>query len=252
MRKPILIGNWKMHKTIEQARAYAGTLIPLISKISATDIVLAPPFTALSVVAESIKTTPIGLAGQDVHWEPHGAFTGAISPIMLADHGCQAVIIGHSERRRIFYEDNTAIRQKIKAALEHNLTAILCLGETQEERDTGKTSNVLSHQLESALDGTNLINPTQLIIAYEPIWAIGCGTPATPSQANDAHEHLRKHLSSLLCPVDAESIRIIYGGSITAENINALMSMPHVDGGLVGGACLDPANFAIIVNSAVK
>ena len=250
MRRRILIGNWKMHKTAAEASTYTSEFLPLTQNISTVDIILAPPFTALHVVAESVNGTAMGLAGQDMHWESQGAYTGEVSPAMLCDSGCQAVIVGHSERRQIFHEDDHAVNQKVKAAIAHHLTAIMCLGETREERDTGKTSDVLSRQLKAGLAGIETIDDTQLILAYEPLWAIGSGTPATPKQANEVHAGLREHLETLFTTSIAESIRIVYGGSITTENIQALLAMPHVDGGLVGGACLDPSNFATIVNSA--
>lgn len=250
MRRRVLIGNWKMHKTAGEAGTYVSEFLPLIQSVTTVDIILAPPFTALHVVAASIKDTAIGLAGQDVHWDSQGAFTGEVSPAMLCDSGCQSVIIGHSERRQMFHEDDNAVNRKVKAAIAHHLTAIMCVGETREERDNGKTSDVLSRQLKEGLAGIDTIDDIQLILAYEPIWAIGSGTPATPTQASKVHAELRTHLETLFTPSTAASIRIVYGGSITTENIQALLAMPHVDGGLVGGACLDPGNFARIVSSA--
>ena len=252
MRRRVLIGNWKMHKTAGEASRYIRDFLPLTQNIASIDIILAPPFTALHVVAESIKDTTIGLAGQNMHWNSHGAFTGEVSPAMLCDNGCQSVIIGHSERRQTFHEDDNTINRKVKAAIAHHLTAIMCVGETREERDTGKTSDVLSRQLAAGLAGIGTIDAKQLIIAYEPIWAIGSGTPATPTQASKVHIKLREHLGTLFTTSTAESIQIIYGGSITAENIQSLLAMPHVDGGLVGGACLDPHNFGTIVSSATN
>ncbi len=250
MRRRVLIGNWKMHKTAQEAGTYVSEFLPLIQNVATVDIILAPPFTALHVVAASVKDTAIGLAGQDVHWDSQGALTGEVSPAMLCDSGCQAVIIGHSERRQLFHEDDNAVNRKVKAAIAHHLTAIMCIGETREERDTGKTSDVLSRQLVAGLAGIAAINDTQLILAYEPVWAIGSGTPATPTQATEVHAELRDRLGTLFTTSIAESIQIVYGGSITTENIQALLATPHVDGGLVGGACLDPGNFARIVSSA--
>tara|TARA_B100000315_G_C14577695_1_gene588768 strand:+ start:1487 stop:2212 length:726 start_codon:yes stop_codon:yes gene_type:complete len=239
-----------MHKPAREARAYVNEFLPLIQHISNVDIILAPPFTSLHVVKEAIKDTTIGLASQNMHWNPHGAFTGEISPAMLCDSGCQAAIIGHSERRQLSHEDDNKVNRKVKAAIAHHLTAIMCVGETQKDRDAGKTSDVLSHQLIEGLSGIDTIDTTQLILAYEPIWAIGSGTPATPTQANRVHAELRKLLGTLFPASTTESIRIIYGGSITAENIQPLLAMPHIDGGLVGGACLNPQNFATIVDTA--
>ena len=250
MRRRVLIGNWKMHKTAEEAGTYVSEFLPLIQRVASIDVILAPAFTALHVVAASVKNTTIGLAGQNMHWDSQGAFTGEISPAMLCGSGCQAVIVGHSERRQMFHEDNHVVNRKVKAAIAHHLTAIMCVGETREERDAGQTSDILTRQLEAGLTGIDTMHDTQLILAYEPLWAIGSGTPATPTQANEVHTALRKHLGRLFTPSIAESIRIVYGGSITTENIQALLAMPHVDGGLVGGACLDPSNFARIVNSA--
>ncbi len=250
MRQRVLIGNWKMHKTAGEAGTYVSKFFPLLQSAPTVDIILAPPFTILHVVAALIKDTAIGLAGQDVHWDSQGALTGEISPAMLCDSGCQSVIIGHSERRQMFHEDDHVVNRKVKAAIAHHLTAILCVGETRDERDNGETSTVLSQQLRTGLAGIDSIDDTQLILAYEPIWAIGSGTPATPAQANEVHAELRTHLKTLFTASIAESIRIVYGGSITTENIQPLLAMPHVDGGLVGGACLNPVNFARIVNSS--
>jgi len=252
MRRRALIGNWKMHKTADEAGTYIREFLPLIQNIASVDVILAPPFTALHVVEALVKDTSIGLAGQDVHWDSQGALTGEVSPAMLYDSGCQSVIIGHSERRQMFHEDDNAVNRKVKAAIAHHLTAIMCVGETREERDNGKTSDVLTRQLLAGLAGIDAIDDTQLVLAYEPIWAIGSGTPATPTQANEVHAELREHLGTLFTTAIAKSIRIVYGGSITTENIQALLATPHVDGGLVGGACLDPSNFARIVSSAAN
>lgn len=249
MRRRIFIGNWKMHKTPHEAGRYVSDLWPLLRCTSTVDVILAPPFTALHTVASLIKDTTLGLAGQDVHWEPSGSFTGEVSATMLYDSGCQAVIIGHSERRRMFYEDDTAINRKVKASLSHGLTAIMCVGETREERDDGRTSEIISRQLFQGLAGIETLDHTQLILAYEPAWAIGTGTSATPTQASEVHAELRQHLETLFTTSIGESIRVIYGGSITKDNIQNLLAVPHIDGGLVGRACLDPREFAMIVNA---
>ncbi len=197
MRRRVLIGNWKMHKTAGEAGTYVREFLPLIQNVASVDVILAPPFTALHVVAASIKDTSIGLAGQDVHWDPQGALTGEVSPAMLRDSGCQSVIIGHSERRQMFHENDNTVNRKVKASIAHHLTAVMCVGETREERDHGKTSDVLSHQLMEGLAGIDTIDDTQLVLAYEPNWAIGSGTPATPIQANEVHAELREHLGKL-------------------------------------------------------
>lgn len=252
MRRRVLIGNWKMHKTAAEAGTYVSEFSLLIRDVTTVDIILAPPFTALRVVADSVRDTAIGLAGQDVHWDPQGAFTGEVSPTMLNDSGCQSVIIGHSERRHLFHENDHTVNQKVKAAMAHQLTAVMCIGETREERESGKTSDVISRQLAAGLAGIDAIDTTQLILAYEPVWAIGSGTSATPTQADEVHGELREHLGRQFTTSIAGSIRIIYGGSITTENIQALLAMPHIDGGLVGGACLDPGIFARMIHSAAN
>lgn len=243
MRRPFIAANWKMNKTIAETVAFLDEFIPLIKDVSDVDILIAPPFTSLFIASEKIKNTAILLCGQNVFYENRGAYTGEISPLMLKDAGCSYVIIGHSERRQYFLESDEIINKKILASKRHNLKVILCIGETLEERQDGKTFNVLERQIERGLKD---ISPEDIIIAYEPVWAIGTGKTATTEQAQEAHRFIRERLSSLYGNISRE-IRIIYGGSVTPENIRSLMDCEDVDGALVGGASLKAESFSKIV-----
>jgi triosephosphate isomerase len=243
MRTPLLAANWKMHKTLGETRDFLSAFIPLVNDVSDAEIVIAPPFTALSTAADMIRTTRIRLAAQDVFYEPKGAFTGEVSPGMLTDVGCAYVIIGHSERRQYFSDTDDVVNRKIRASLEHGLKVILCIGESLEERERGQTFDVLKRELEVGLKD---IAPEKIVIAYEPIWAIGTGKTATPEQAQEAHRYVRERLSQQYGKA-AEDIRILYGGSVTPENVASLMVCADVDGGLVGGASLKADSFTRIV-----
>ncbi|MEW6408730.1 MAG: triose-phosphate isomerase [Nitrospirota bacterium] len=247
MRTPIIAGNWKMNNTIDEARGLVSGLIPLIGENHA-DVVLAPPFTALYVVSEMLSGSNIKLAAQDIFWEDRGAYTGEVSPIMLKDIGCSYVIIGHSERRQYFAEDDESVNRKIKAALRHRLIPIVCIGETLKEREGGKTLNVIERELTAGLNG---ISGDDIVIAYEPIWAIGTGKTATPEQANEVHIFIRKWFRDNYGEDYSRKIRIQYGGSVTPENIDSLMAQPEIDGVLVGGASLKVESFVRIVNFKV-
>jgi triosephosphate isomerase len=243
MRRPVIAANWKMNKKIDEAQAFLDEFIPLVWNERDVDIVIAPPFTALYTMANLLKITRIGLAAQDLFYEDRGAYTGEISPVMLTDIGCSHVIIGHSERRIYFGETNEIVNKKIRAARRHGLEVIFCIGESLSEREAGMTFDVLKRQIN---EGLRDVSPDGLIIAYEPVWAIGTGKTATPDQAQEAHEAIRKTLSHLYGE-PAKGLRILYGGSVTPENADVLMACPDVDGALVGGASLKADSFAGIV-----
>jgi len=246
-RQRLIVGNWKMHKTVPEARDFVKQLAGLLPKSHHVEIALAPPFTALQAVADAIKSLPLGLSAQDVHWDDHGAFTGEVSPPMLKDVGCRYVIVGHSERRQHFGETDATVRKKVAAALRHGLRPILCIGETREQRSGGQTEPVLTGQLAEALTGVEKDRAADVVVAYEPVWAIGSGHPATAQQARDAHRHIRAKLTALWGQEAGGRPPILYGGSVTPDNLGELLALPEVDGALVGGACLDPAHFARIL-----
>ncbi len=253
MRKPMIAGNWKMHKTVEEAVSLAKEISYGVAQIDSTEIIICPPFTTLGVVAEVIGDSAISLGAQNMYWETEGAYTGEISPKFLADLGCDWVIIGHSERRKYFGETNANVNRKVKAALEFGLKPMLCVGETLEEREKGITEKVVETQVKGALDGLNPQDCRELVIAYEPVWAIGTGRTASPDVANDAHTHIRKLTQVLFDESTASRMRILYGGSVTPENISELISMTEIDGALVGGASLRaPAFIEIVTKSSSR
>ena len=247
MRVPFLAANWKMHKTVDEAVVYTKEFRGVIKDVSDTDIVLAPPFTALHAVAKAARNTPIGVAGQDLYWEQEGAYTGEVSAAMLKDAGAEYVIIGHSERRRLFGETDATVNSKTLAALRAELTPIVCLGETLQEREGGQTLGVLDRQIRQGLADLTADQVVGLVIAYEPVWAIGTGQNATPEQAGQAHAHIRARLAEWFGPDAAAACRVIYGGSVKLDNIRHLIAQPDVDGALVGGASLDTRSFFEIV-----
>ncbi len=247
-RKPIIAGNWKMNKTSVEARELAQKLIPLVSSAKDREIVLGPPFTALAAVAEMIKGSNIALSAQNMHWEDKGAFTGEISAEMLLDSGCKYVIIGHSERRQYFGETDETVNKKVKQALKKGLLPIMCVGETLAEREAGKLNEIISRQVKGGLKDISGSDMGKVVIAYEPVWAIGTGKTATPEQANEVHALIREKVKSLYDAGTAEGLRIQYGGSVTPENVDSLMACKYVNGALVGGASLKPDSFARIVN----
>jgi triosephosphate isomerase len=246
-RRPLIAGNWKMHCT----RAEATTLIDGFKSAAAgardREVVVAPPYTALEAVARAIADTTIGLAGQSLHWEPKGAFTGEISGEMLKDVGCAYVLVGHSERRQHFGENNEVVRQKIEAALRAGLKPIVCIGETLREREGGNTLPVIERQVRDGLAEFGRDVVRGLTIAYEPVWAIGTGETATPEQAQEVHATIRALLRELAGENGSEAVRILYGGSVKPDNVDSLMAQPDIDGALVGGACLDAASFSRII-----
>lgn len=250
MKKMMVAGNWKMNMLRYQAKDLTQDILSgLVDVKDDIDIVLAPPFTALDVVSGLIGNSRVMLAAQNVFWEDRGAFTGEISPAMLVDAGCKWVIIGHSERRGILGETDTVVRKKIKASLSDGLNVIVCVGETLQEREVGKTIKIVQSQVESALMDLELDDPQRFVIAYEPVWAIGTGKNATPKEAEDVHATIREITGSIFAQ-DSELIRIIYGGSVNGDNIEELLHMENIDGALIGGAGLDADSFVKIVKIA--
>ena len=249
MRRPLLAGNWKMYKTVAEAVALAqeiraGLALPLKDR----DVLVAPPFTALSAVSEALRGSGVLLGAQNMHWEREGAFTGEISPVMLKDVGCAHVILGHSERRHIFGESDEMIARKTRAAVDNGLTPILCVGETLPERESSRTLEVVERQLERALRALTPDEASRAVVAYEPVWAIGTGRTATPDQAQEVHAFIRKRVGVTHGEPPAAALRILYGGSVKPDNVDGLMSQPDVDGALVGGACLKAESFLRIVH----
>lgn len=248
MRKPVIAGNWKLYKTAGEAVELVSHLAPLVKQNQDVEIIVAPVFTVLSSVAKALVGTNIKLAGQDCFWEEEGAYTGEVSTKMLTDAGCSHVIIGHSERRQYFCETDETVNRKIKAAIKGGLSILFCIGETLEEREAEKTFVVLKKQLSGGLAGITRDQLDSVIVAYEPVWAIGTGRTATDTQAQEAHSFIREFLSGLYDKETADRTRILYGGSVKPENVKGLMSQPDIDGALVGGASLKADSFAAIVN----
>ena len=243
MRRPFIAANWKMNKTVPEAVDFVRSFLSSVKDVSDADLVVAPPFTALYAVGSLLKGTNVGLAAQNVFYEDKGAFTGEISPAMLKDAGCEYVIIGHSERRQYFHEKDEIVNKKIKLSRSNGLKVIFCIGETLDQREAGKTFEVLNSQIASGLKD---INAQGLVVAYEPVWAIGTGRTATPDQAQEAHLQIRNRLRELFGEA-SDALQILYGGSVTPENVDSLMACPDVDGALVGGASLKPDSFEKIV-----
>jgi triosephosphate isomerase (TIM) len=246
MRRPIIVGNWKMHKTTAEAVTLVKALKAAIASSQDVDVGVAPPFTALMAVAEALRGSEIFVVAQNMHWEPQGAFTGEISAAMLTEVGCTRVIIGHSERRQYFAETDATVNQKLKAALNAQLNPILCIGETLDQREGNTTFGVLEQQLRQGLADIAADGMQRLVLAYEPIWAIGTGKTATPAQAQEVHAFIRGLLGDLYGKALADAVRIQYGGSVNAGNVHTLMTQPDVDGALVGGASLEASAFAQI------
>jgi triosephosphate isomerase (TIM) len=247
MRIPFIAANWKMYKTVREAVVFAKEFRTMVKDSDVVEIVLAPPFTALHAVAEAVRTSPIGVAGQNLHWEREGALTGETSAGMLKEAGAEYVIIGHSERRRLFHETDETVNRKLVAALGARLTPIVCMGETLEERERDETLSVLDRQIKAGLDGITGDQVGSLVLAYEPVWAIGTGRNATPDQAGEAHTHIRGRVRQWFGASAAELCHVIYGGSVKPDNIHELVALPDVDGALVGGASLDVRAFFDIV-----
>jgi len=245
MRTPVIAGNWKMFKTARQAAETIRSLADLVKGVQGVEVVICPPFTALAAAVEAAKGSPVAIGAQDCYWEKEGAFTGQVAVPMIADLGCSHCIVGHSERRQLFGETDATVDKKIEAVLANGLNCIACVGETLAERETGQTFAVLERQVRNGL--TRHLTSARLVIAYEPVWAIGTGKTATPVQAQEAHAFIRQVVAEAASPAAAQAVRILYGGSVKPDNIATLMAQPDVDGGLVGGASLDAASFAKIV-----
>jgi triosephosphate isomerase len=248
-RQPLIAGNWKMHKTQGEARALAREIRQGLPAAARAEVMVAPAYTALAAVAGELAGSPIRLAAQDTFWERQGAFTGAISPGMLLDTGCHYVIVGHSERRQHFGDTNQSVNRKLLAALATGLIPILCVGEVLEERQAGQTLHRVAEQIREGLEGVAGEAREKVVIAYEPVWAIGTGLTATPAQAQEVHAFIRSLLREFLGAA-AETTRILYGGSVTPDNALSLLSEPDIDGALVGGASLKSDSFLKIIAAA--
>lgn len=241
----MIAANWKLNKSVSETEAFIAEFLPLVKDAKGVDIVLAPVFTSLQAAGAKLKGSNVKLSAQDCYFEESGAFTGEVSPSLLKDVGCGLVIVGHSERRQYFGESDELLNKKATAAQAAGLTVIFCIGEPLEVRESGKTNDLLSGQLNGGLKG---LDPARLVLAYEPIWAIGTGVTATPEQAQETQNFVRTHTAGIIGKEAADGLRILYGGSVKPSNIKELMSCADVDGALVGGASLEPASFAGIVN----
>ncbi|HEY2383869.1 MAG TPA: triose-phosphate isomerase [Terriglobia bacterium] len=249
MRRPVIAGNWKMFKTRGETSAFFEGLLPQIQTVKHCEIVVAPPFTALSTAVDQASGTIVRISAQDVHWEKEGAFTGEVSVRMLREVGCTYTIIGHSERRQYFGETDQTVQKKTLTAVAGGLKAIVCVGEVLAERDAGQAVDVVRRQVQNGLAGLTGPDLSNIIVAYEPVWAIGTGRTATPEIAAEMHAAIRKTYAEIYNEAAADALRILYGGSVKPDNISALMKKEDIDGALVGGASLDPASFAAIINS---
>jgi triosephosphate isomerase len=250
MVRPLVVGNWKMHKSVAEARSLAIEVRDGVRDLSGIDVAMAPPFTALAAVGEVLKGTSIGLAAQNMHEAANGAYTGEISPFLLRDVGCTHVILGHSERRHLFGETDHGVMKKARAALDHALIPILCVGETLQERETSRTFDVVERQTEHALRHVTPEEAARSVVAYEPFWAIGTGKTATPGQAQEVQAFIRKLVARSHGDGVARAMRILYGGSVKPDNAASIVAEPDVDGALVGGACLEAPSFLSIIRAS--
>jgi triosephosphate isomerase len=250
MRHPFIAGNWKMHKTVHDTVVYIKEFRSLVKDIDDVEIVLAPPFTAIHGAAEAARNSNVGISAQDLHWEREGAFTGEVSAALVREAGADYVIIGHSERRQLFGETDASVNRKLIAAMASGLVPIVCIGETLEERERNDTLTVLDRQIKDDFDGISGEQVGGLVIAYEPVWAIGTGRTATTAQAQEAHAHIRQRLRQWFGAAAAEECHVIYGGSVKPDNTHDLVGQPDVDGALVGGASLDIKSFFEIIQRA--
>ncbi|MDA9101087.1 triose-phosphate isomerase [Omnitrophica bacterium] len=251
-RKPLIAGNWKMFKTLDEATSLVQTIKAGVYKVNGCQIVICPPFTALSTAAKLLADSPVELGAQNMHPETEGAFTGEISPMMIKTINCRYVILGHSERRLYFFETNEFINEKVKTALKYSLIPIVCIGETLRERESRQEFEVVKIQFENSLKDITKEEIVKCVIAYEPVWAIGTGKTASPEQAEQMQSYVRRLLKEKFGKDAAERVQILYGGSVKPDNISALMSKPNVDGALVGGASLKGESFTQIVLGAVE
>ena len=246
-RRPMIAGNWKMYKTPNEATETAQQLVRNVAAITDVDMMIAPTFIALAAVFEAVKNSPVALGAQNLYWKDEGAYTGEVSASMLKSAGCRYCIIGHSERRQYFGETDETVNKKIKAAIKADLQPIFCVGETEKEREAGQTLSILDKQFKKGLEGLISEQIGSLIIAYEPVWAIGTGKTATVDQAQEVHQFIRSLVQKKFDQTLSDSIRILYGGSVKPDNIANLMAMPDIDGALVGGASLDAESFSQII-----
>jgi triosephosphate isomerase (TIM) len=242
-RRPFIAGNWKMHKTISESVDLASRLKSALAALSERDVAVFPPFTALAAVAKALEGSSIGLGAQNMNDHVQGAYTGEVSPVLLKDAGCAYVILGHSERRQYYGETSALVRKKTQLALEHGLLPIACVGEHLDDREAGRAQSVIETQLRESLAGLTAEEASRVVIAYEPVWAIGTGKTATPAQAEEIHAFIRAWWKGQYGGPSADRLRILYGGSIKPDNIDALMAQPDIDGGLVGGASLVADDF---------
>lgn len=247
MRTPLIAGNWKLFKTLAEATSLIDELVPLVNNVQGVEIVVAPVFTAISTVAKAADKTTIKVAAQNCYWEEEGAFTGEVSPKLLKDAGCSHVIIGHSERRQYFGETDETVNNRTKAAIKAGLTVLLCVGESLAQRESNDTFKVIEAQVRGGLASISAAELTQIVVAYEPVWAIGTGKTASDEQAQEVHAFIRTLVAQVYGRSEADALRILYGGSVKPENIRGLMSQPDIDGALVGGASLKAESFAGIV-----
>jgi triosephosphate isomerase len=250
MRHPFIAGNWKMFKTVHDSVVYVKEFRSLVKDIEDVEIVLATPFTAIHAAAEAARNSNVGISGQDLHWEREGAFTGEVSGVMVREAGAEYVIIGHSERRQYFGETDATVNRKLRAAMGAGLIPIVCIGETLDERERNDTLAVLDRQIKDGFDGIGGDEIGTLVIAYEPVWAIGTGRTATAAQAQEAHAHIRQRLRQWFGAAAADECHVIYGGSVKPDNTRDLVGQPDVDGALVGGASLDIKSFSEIIRRA--
>jgi triosephosphate isomerase len=248
-RKALIIANWKMNKTIDESLGFVKEFLPLVSGVADVEAALAPAFISLMPVSKVLEGSPLALAAQNMHWEASGAYTGEVSAAMLGDARCRYVILGHSERRQYFGEGDGEVSRKVHAAVSAGITPVLCVGETLGEREYGKTFETVGAQISGGLAGLELPDGQELVLAYEPVWAIGTGKTATPEEAQEVHSFARDQLAAILGREAAGSLRILYGGSVKPDNAGTLMAMDDIDGALVGGASLDPESFAGIINA---
>ena len=248
MRKPLMAGNWKMYKTPAETQTFFEKFIPLVATATHCDVAICPPFVDIAAAVSATHSSRVGIGGQNLYWAKEGAFTGEVSGAMLKAAGCQYAIVGHSERRQFFGETDETVMQRTLAALEYGLTPIVCVGELLAERESGRTNVVLATQFAGGIAGLSAGQFAQIVIAYEPVWAIGTGKVATPEIAADAHRAIRSLAEAKFGRDAAQALRILYGGSVKPDNVKGLMAQPEIDGALVGGASLEASSFASIVN----
>jgi triosephosphate isomerase len=251
-RRPLIAGNWKLHNTIAESKALAKAVAAHVGGGLACEVVVGPVATSLPAVGEALSGSAVGLAAQNTFWEDSGAFTGELSPVLLLDAGCSHCIVGHSERRQYFAETDAGVRKKVSALLVHKVVPIVCVGESLEQREAGRTLDVVLGQVEAATDGLDAVALAPLVIAYEPIWAIGTGRTAKAEDAQEVHAAIRSRLAELKGDSWAETVRVLYGGSVKPSNADELLTQPDIDGALVGGASLSADNFIPIIDAGVR